>query len=744
MQNRLETLTRFVQFSAILLQLGGATLIALLFVLIRRQALHRKYFATWSTAWIAFAVAIGALGIRYFLIDDSVAGLAVQDSTLSVRVLYLLYQSGKLLFWTLVCRGTIEYAHPDHESSALWIPASLAYAVLSWAIAPDLNVMMVGQAPVAMLCCIAGALSLFELSPDRRSFGTVATGTVLLFTAVIWAVYLLVFARAAEVLPGGLPGILGSIARYNSYVDMLLLVMLGYAMIVQFMEEARTRISESESRLTALVATAGDAIVTADDGLHLLDANAAAERLFGMQRAAMVGRPVEQMAPPNERERFRAELESFIFSDVPTASLGASGDLHAVPLDGQPFVIEVSVSKLRANGRNAVALMVRDVTQRRQAEERKLQEQKMDAVRQLAGGLAHDFNNLLTAIVGRSQIIGRSLPADSAIRASVDEIERTAGTAARLTRGLLALSRRETLSPELLSLNAVVRSIELRIRELAGATIAVDFRYAEDPGSILADTARFREVVLGIVQNARESIGAGGGRIIVETSRVAWLREVGTSVETACLSVQDSGRGFAAEARAHLFEPFFSTKGDGRGLGLATAYAFLHQSGGWLDVQSSSNGATVRLALPSAIPDVVAAPRSRVTPTGIPANSATGSRSILVAEDEETVRRFVRIVLEKEGYRVVEAENGNAALELFAHDPSIEVLLTDVVMPQMGGRELATRLLVERPELRVIFMSGFVTDMDAIAGLGDRKAPFLQKPFDIEVLARVVREEMNA
>jgi nitrogen-specific signal transduction histidine kinase len=383
----------------------------------------------------------------------------------------------------------------------------------------------------------------------------------------------------------------------------------------------------------------------------------------------------------------------------------------------------------------SLALVVRDVTVRREAEEKKVQTQKMDAVRQLAGGLAHDFNNLLTAIVGRSQIIVRSLPPDSAVRDGVMEIEKTATAAARLARGLLALSRREALHPERISLNAALRRLEAKVRAVAGPVVTVEFRYDENAGEVHVDVARVQDVVLAITQNAREAIGASPGHIALETSRATWQRDAGRNVDAACLIIRDSGPGFSAEARQHLFEPFFSSKGDSRGLGLATAYGFLHQSGGFIDVQGGSSGASVRLGFPIVVGEPISAPRP-VTAE----QRDVGPRTVLVAEDEATVRRFVRVVLEKEGFRVLEAENGMEALAVFeGAEPPPDVLLTDVVMPQMGGKELARRLQEARPGMKVIFMSGFVRDPELLEGLNDRKVPFLQKPFDIEELARVVK-----
>ncbi len=742
-QDAADTISRLMQYAAILLELGGAVLVAALFLLIRRYSLQRKYFATWTSAWLAMVVAIAAVAVRYRYLGQ-VVPRELPEGSWPVRGLYLLYQGGKILFWVLVCRGALEYVRLDGPRRRWWVPLAVAYAAASAALSRDLNVVLVWQAPVAVASCIVGALALFELPPPRRSVGSLATGTVLVLACLLWAVYFVVFGGATQILPPAAPWFATLVGSYNSYADVLLIVMLGYGMIVLFMEDARLRISESEARLAALVASAAEAIVTTDGDFRLLDANHAAERLFGVRRDAAVGHHLDEFVTGEHRSRLRASLESFLASADATIALEGEDELRIVSRDGARFTVEASASKLLANTTTSLALVMRDVTERRATEEKNLQERKMDAVRQLAGGMAHDFNNLLTAIVGRSQIISDALPADSPVRESVAEVSRAATSAARLARGLLALSRREPLHPERVSLNAQVRSLEAKVRAVAGPLVAAEFRYADDAGDVHADADRLHDAVLAVVHNAREAVGRAGGRITVETSRVTWQRELGRNLETACVSVRYSGRGLSADARAHLFEPFFSTKGDGRGLGLATAYAFLQQSGGWMDVQSSgSGGTTVRLALP-VVPAAGVPAGHRPEPVASPAAHAAEPRqrtprTVLVAEDEETVRRFVRIVLEREGFRVLEAENGVEAVSVFeAAGSKVDLLLTDVVMPQMGGSELAARLLAASPGLRVIFMSGYVNDGALLQGLNEQQAPFLQKPFDVQELARVV------
>jgi PAS domain S-box-containing protein len=725
-----------VQFLAILLEFLVAVLVWSLFAMIRRRVMHRAYFAAWSSAWFWMMLAIGAVGVRYIFLPATARNL-LSDRDLSVRLLYALYQFGKLLFWVRVFLGALQYARPEFKPTRIWIVAPMIYALISLFSSTNLNVLVVWQSPIAIASGAASALVLLRLPRERRSLGSTATGAVLAVSCLLWILYLIAFSDLAHEVPVNYTVFGREVTRYNSYADMFMIVTLGYAMIVLFMEDARHRISESETRLASLVASVADAILTTDDTLRVLDMNAAAERLFGVSRETAIGYSFADFVVESDRGTLRSRLADFLVSSDPSTMLPGDEALHALRPDGTSFTFEASTSKLRADATTSLALVVRDVTARREAEEKRVQTQKMDAVRQLAGGLAHDFNNLLTAIVGRSQIIARSLPADSAVREGVSEIEKTATAAARLARGLLALSRREPLHPRRSSLNAIVRELDGKIRAMAGPAVIVEFRYDEGAGNVQVDIARVQEVVLAIAQNAREAIGPLNGRITLETSRVTWQRDAGRNLDAACLIISDSGPGFSPDARAHLFEPFYSTKGDSRGLGLATAYGFLQQTGGFIDVQGGSTGASVRIGFPLVLVESVSAPRPI---TADPPAVAMGPRTVLVAEDEETVRRFVRIVLEREGFRVLEAENGVDALNVFAAaDPAPDILLTDVMMPQMGGKELAKRLVEARPGLKVIFMSGFVRDPELLEGINDRRAPFLQKPFDIEELARIVR-----
>jgi len=734
----IDAIARSHQFAAIVVEFGGALAIALLFAVMRRYVAARGYLAWWTVAWSSAAVGLAAVALRYVLLGDGPS--ARPDGSIAVHLLYAVYQAGKITFWTTLCLGAFEYARPEERFSRWWAAVAVVFG-LATGLSTELSTVLVWQAPVAIAACVLGAFALLDLPERHRGVGSLATGTVFAATAVLWVAYLFAFASIQHFIPDIAPAFAGRMARYNSNLDTLTIAVLGYAMIVLIMEDVRLRSADAESRLAALVTTTTEAILTLDADLRIVDANAAAQRMFALDGAAVRGCALESLVEAADAERLRSSLDALRHGSAASAQLDGEAALRCLR-GGTSFPCELSASPIRAGGEAVIALVMRDATERRQAEERRLQSSKMDAVRQLAGGLAHDFNNLLTAIVGRSQILLRTIPADSATRHGIEEIERTASAAARLTHGLLALSRLDPLHPDRLPANALVRALETKVRAVAGAGVSVECRFADDVGEVHVDVARFHDVMLAVIQNAREAMGAAGGRIVIETSRLGWHRSPGVLADTACITVRDSGPGMTPEARTHLFEPFFSTKGEGRGLGLATAYAFMQQSGGSLDVQSSSFGTTVRLAIP--LHGDAVATRLREGPLAPGQLRRAARPTALVVEDEETVRRFVRIVLEQEGIRVIEATNGLEALDVFAAaDPPVDVLLTDVVMPQMGGAELAERLQVARPGLRVVLMSGFVRDIRLRDPATGRALPFLQKPFDIEDLSRVVRSELN-
>ena len=398
----------------------------------------------------------------------------------------------------------------------------------------------------------------------------------------------------------------------------------------------------------------------------------------------------------------------------------------------------------------------RDITEQRHLEEQFRQAQKMEAVGQLAGGIAHDFNNLLTAILGNTQLLLRDLPPGGAMHADVEEIRKASERAAALTRQLLAYSRRQMLQPESLDLNVVVADMDRMLRRLIGEHIELATVLAPELGRVRADPSQLEQVMVNLVVNARDAMPEGG-KLTIETANVeldeAYAREHLGAVAGAYvrLAVTDTGTGMDASVRAHLFEPFFTTKevGKGTGLGLATVYGIVKQSGGYVSVYTEpGHGSSFKVYLPRtaspASPASAAAPASSSTTSPRPP-AARGSETILIVEDDPAVLALSSRALEAQGYTVLAAADGTAALRVVErHGGPIHLLLTDLVMPGMSGRDLAAHLAARRAGIRVLYMSGYPGDAVVHRGALAPGSAFLQKPFAPDGLARKVRDVLDA
>jgi len=384
----------------------------------------------------------------------------------------------------------------------------------------------------------------------------------------------------------------------------------------------------------------------------------------------------------------------------------------------------------------------------RQSEKQFRQSQKMEAVGRLAGGIAHDFNNLLTVIMGYSQVLLTELGPQHPLRGKIEETLKAGERAATLIRQLLTFSSKQSLDPKVLSLNTAVTSLEGLLRRLIGEDIQLVSKLDPTNGRLRADQAQLEQVLVNLVVNARDAMPKGG-TLTIETAQVELtLSPVyhltplppGPYVR---LAVSDTGCGMDRKTQSHIFEPFFTTKGEGKGtgLGLSTVFGIVTQCGGAIDVTSRvGHGTRFDLYFPSVESDILT-----TAPTQPLGQLQRGTETILLVEDEPSVRTLVRDELRKLGYRVVEAKNGVEACLLATQQAgSLQLLLTDVVMPGMGGRELAQHLSVIKPDLRTLFISGYTDDVGIMAGQEEGTSSFLQKPFTPEVLARAVRNLLDA
>jgi signal transduction histidine kinase/CheY-like chemotaxis protein len=448
--------------------------------------------------------------------------------------------------------------------------------------------------------------------------------------------------------------------------------------------------------------------------------------------------------PPLERKILESEGTQSILEAPILVDGELWGDFGLDDCTRERRWLPVEVDAIRAAAAILGAAIGRDRADERLRDSLDLlrQAQKMEAIGRLAGGVAHDFNNLLTVITGFSGLLLDRLAPDDPSRHDVEQIAEAAERAVAVTGQLLAFSRRQLLQPLPVDLNEVVAHTEGMLRRLIGEDVALVTRLDAGVGIVYAEPGQIEQIIVNLVVNARDAMPAGG-RIEIATGLTE--QPSGNSLGLsggayASLTVADSGVGMDSETRARIFEPFFTTKetGKGTGLGLATVYGIVAQSGGGIAVESTpGRGTTFTIYLP------VPTPREVVSP--VPdAAELTGSHTILLAEDEDIVRELVTAILEQRGYNVLAAEDGERALSVAAAFPKrIDLLVTDVVMPRRGGRDLATALVTERPEVKVLFMSGYTDDAAIRRDVLDVGIPFLQKPFSADELAEAVVSALN-
>jgi two-component system, cell cycle sensor histidine kinase and response regulator CckA len=459
-------------------------------------------------------------------------------------------------------------------------------------------------------------------------------------------------------------------------------------------------------------------------------------RHYGYTRQEFLAMDITNIRP-------REEVEALL------ADIGSRGPGSPVPgtwqhrkKDGTLIDVEITAGKVMFEGRPAALVLSHDVTDRLQLEERLGQAEKMEAIGRLAGGVAHDFNNLLTVISGYTEIL-LARP-DVAGGEQLGEIAHAAEQAAGLTRQLLAFSRRQVLHPRVLDLNEIVAGMEPMVRRIIGDDVSVGVRLTPDLAAVEADQAQLERVILNLAANARDAMPEGG-RLTIETQNVELdddyvaSRGEGTAGPNVLLAVSDTGVGMSEEVQRHLFEPFFTTKGPGAGtgLGLSTVFGVVKQSGGSIYVYSEEGrGTTFKIYLPAATAGQIDA--DAVADGAI----ERGSETIMVVEDDESVRDLVRIMLETKGYNVLAAAGAEEAERLCTDE--VDLLLTDVVMPEVNGRALAERLALTSPSMRILFMSGYSDEAVYRHGEISPNAAFIEKPFTDRTLARKVREVLDA
>lgn len=512
--------------------------------------------------------------------------------------------------------------------------------------------------------------------------------------------------------------------------------------------EMERRLKESEEWLRATIHSMGDAVIATDQDGLVKFMNPVAETLTGWHNAEACGRRITEVFQLlNETSRTVASnpvLAALAKEQVVTLA----EPTLLITRDGREIPINDSASPIRDHLENVsgAVLIFQDITVRRALEAQLNQSQKMEAVGRLAGGVAHDFNNMMTAVIGYSELLLLQVAADSPFHIPIKEIKMAGERAAALTRQLLAFSRKQILQPVDLNLNETIDHMLRMLRRLINEDIAITPNLSKDLGSIKIDPTQIEQVILNLAINARDAM-PGGGKLMIETTNITLDEAYAehhpniTPGDYVRLAISDTGYGMNQETRSHIFEPFFTTKasGKGTGLGLSMVYGIVKQSGGDIQVNTEpGKGSSFQIYFQRSQTSEIERVE-QVEETEFP----TGTEVILVVEDEETVRQMIRRTLVLNGYQILTASNGLDALAIFEAHQEIDLVISDIIMPEMNGRELSERLKRLRPDLKILFMSGYTDDVTMHHKIENAATGFIQKPFTIEALGQKVRAVLD-
>jgi PAS domain S-box-containing protein len=518
-------------------------------------------------------------------------------------------------------------------------------------------------------------------------------------------------------------------------------------------KQADAALRESEERFRSIMENANDTILFVDSKGYIRFWNRKAEELYGYTPDEVLGKPHSVLVPKRLQEIHNNWMEKFLSLDESAIS-GKIVEGIGERKDGSEFYVETSTALLKQEGETYLVAILRDITERKQAEEEKAkleaqlrQSQKMEAVGLLAGGIAHDFNNILTAIIGYASLLQMKIKEDEHLKPHAEQILAASQRAANLTQSLLAFSRKQIINPRPLNISEIITKMEKLWGRIIGEDIDLQTTLAAGDTTVMADPGQIEQVLMNLVTNARDAMPLGG-HLIISTERTeidhTYIRAhgYGTPGEYMLISVSDTGAGMDAKTCEKIFEPFFTTKevGKGTGLGLAMAYGIIKQHNGYINCYSEpGKGTTFKVYLPvnKEAGETPVAQQPAPEPAG-------GSETILVAEDDADVRKLSRETLEHFGYTVLEAVDGEDAVRVFLENKEkIHLLLLDVVMPNKNGKEAYNEIKKMRPDIKAIFISGYTANIIHQKGLLDKELDFILKPVSPADLVRKVREVLN-
>jgi PAS domain S-box-containing protein len=507
----------------------------------------------------------------------------------------------------------------------------------------------------------------------------------------------------------------------------------------QMVEERTKELNRSELMLRSIIDNANDGImILGRDGI-ILSLNDKACDMHGFDKGALIGTDIELLELEENRPAFR-ERRDRILNGEPLVF-----ETQHSRKDGSKIALEISAKAIEVEGKTIIQSFYRDITERKKLEEQLRQSQKMESIGRLAGGVAHDFNNLLSCIIGYSEMALQRLPTENPAKEHIEIVKDSGVRAAALTRQLLAFSRKQILEMKVVNLTEIVQNMAKMLRRVIGEDVSLELNADPTVRNVKADAGQIEQVLLNLAVNARDAMSEGG-RLIIEIDdveldeRYTARHEGVTPGSYVMLAVTDTGKGMSREVQEKIFEPFFTTKGmKGTGLGLSTVYGIVKQQGGYIYVYSEiGKGSTFKIYFP-------ATSEAREQPVQkVEHAEPHGRETVLVVDDETYIRRLVVESLQTCGYQLLEASSGEEALKISdACGGTIDLLLTDVIMTGMNGRELSDALKARRPSIKVLFMSGYTDNIIAHHGILDTGQVIIQKPISTRVLAHKVREVLN-